>query len=429
MSNENSSETLVDTEENEIQKIKESFGIEILINEFSIVELEEKGYRKIVEDEICYLEPLLKLAPQLIVDKVKRNVVKTAFEEATKNSYKCILDPSKHLATIKGTTDVYIGSALDNSTNKLAGQARWLKNDVVLSISNAPQIALSVFNALSVVTGQYFMAQVNASLSDIKDGIVDIKQYFDDIKQSELETALQELNEILEHLPFIKNDPERVRITIIQIDNIRKISKEGINLYKNQIERIKREASISNKEAEIKSNTEKLQKNLVQYRYAIDVYNLAQILKVYLNKITDTEELHIYRKELSNIVNQYKYTFSKTTEWAKKYIDQTNILNKASKTQILISLGSGIVSGVIGGKYKNYQIDKQTASLVNDLFNESRKKKKEEYVLKHKEYHTKMSDMTLVDSSILAMDRYIEMANKRAEIISVDGEYYIKYID
>lgn len=274
------------------------------------------------------------------------------------------------------------------------------------------------------------MAQVNANLLEIKDGIDEIKQYFEADKQSKLETALQELYEIIEHICFTTNDPERVRTTLIQIDGIRTVAKTDINFYRKQIENIIHKASYSDKETVIKDNIEALRKYMVQYRYAVNVYNLAQSLKIYLNNITDIEELSLYRNGISDIVNQYKAVFDKTTKWAKDYIDKTKTLNKASKTQKALAWGNGIVvGGVLGGKRGNYILAEQTESLVNNLYNNKRNKKKEAYILSNKKYQNQMNDMEWVDSSISAMDRYIDMTGKKVEIATIDGEFYLKYIE
>ncbi|WP_427108757.1 hypothetical protein [Lysinibacillus xylanilyticus] len=429
MDNEKNTELSQNVNHGEFQEhMKDTYGIEFFVNELLPTDLESQGYRKMSLEQIQYVEPLLQIAPQFIVDKINKGVTEKAFKAATENSYKCLLDPSMHLATIKGTTDVFIGSGLDNATNKVKGQARWLKNDTVLSISNAPQVALNAFNALSTVTGQYFMAQINANLLGIKDGVDDLKQYIDAVKQSELETALQDLYEIFEHKRFIMNDLERVRITLIQIDDIRTVARRSINLYKKQIEKIMREASNSDKERVINNNIKELQKNMVQYHYAVKVCNFAQILKINLNNITDTEELSLYRNEISDIVNQYKSVFDKATIWAKHYIDETNLLNKTSKTQKLLTWG--IRGGdFIGGKSGNYTLTGQIEPLVNNWFDVNRKKKKKAYILGNDEYQVQMNDMELMDSSISAMDRYIDMIGKKAEIVSFEGECYIKYIE
>lgn len=430
MNNDRNEEDIKNIGGNEIQKhIKDSLGIEIVTNELLPEELESQGYRKMDFDEKCYFAPIFQFAPQIVVNKINKNTVEQGFKAATDNSFKCILDPSMHLATIKGTTDVYIGGALDNTTNKVAGQARWLKNDSVLAISNAPQLALNAFNALSIVTGQYFMAEINVKLSEIKDGIDGIKEYIDAIKQSELETALQDLFEILDHVRYIKNDRERVRTTLIQIDGIRKVSKEGINLYKKQIEKIMRNATVSDKETIIKNNTEELKKNVVQYRYAVYIYNLAQILKIYLNNITDTEELSLYRDEISALVKQYKNMFKEVTTRIENYYNETKTLNNASKTQKVLSLGGGIAVSILGSKYGSNKMAVQTASLVNDIFDDSKKKKKEGYVLSQREYQIQMNDSKLIDSPMATMDKYIDEIGKKAAIVSVDGECYIKFID
>ncbi len=414
------------------EQMNDTFGIEFFVNELLPEDLENQGYRRMSLDEVKYVEPLLQLAPQLLVDKIYKGAVEKAFKAATENSYKCLLDPSMHLATIKGTTDVFIGTGLDNATNKVKGQARWLKNDAFLSISNTAQVVSNAFNALSTVTGQYFMAQVNANLLDIKGGIDDIKQYIDAVNQSQLETALQELYEIIEHIRFIMNDSERVRTTLIQINGIRTVAKKNINLYKKQIKKIierKSEDFKSDKETVITNNIEELRKNMVQYYYAVYLCNLAQILIINLNNIIDVEELSLYRNEISDIVNQYKDVFDKTTKWAKHYIDETNLLNKSNYKQKSLKFVIGSVGDVLGRKMGNFEFGKQTEELADNLIYKKRKKKKEAYILSNNEFQNQMNNMELIDSSISVMDRYIDMTRKKAEIVSIDGECYIKYIE
>ncbi|ULT59609.1 hypothetical protein L1999_14245 [Neobacillus drentensis] len=433
MDNEKNTELSQNVNNDELQEhMNNTFGIEFFVNELLPADLENQGYWRMALDQVKYVEPLLQLAPQLLVDKIYKGAVEKAFKAATENSYKCLLNPSMHLATIKGTTDVFIGTGLDNATNKVKGQARWLKNDAFLSISNTAQVVSNAFNALSTVTGQYFMAQVNENLLDIKGGIDDIKQYIDAVNQSELETALQELYEIIEHIRFIMNDSERVRTTLIQINGIRTVAKKNINLYKKQIEKIierESESFKSDKETVITNNIKELRNNMVQYHYAVYLCNLAQILIINLNNIIDVEELSLYRNEISDIVNQYKGLFDKATKWTKHYIDETNSLNKVSKKQKVLTFGSGILGDVLGRKIGNYELAGQTKAQVNDWFDYKRNKKKEAHILSNKEFQRQMNDLVLIDSSISVMDRYIDMTLKKAEIVSIEGECYIKYIE
>lgn len=412
----------------EFEEIKSNLGLEVVLNEMLPTELIENGYRKMSVNEAAYIEPLFEMAPQLVVDKMNRAAVEHVFKEATANSYKCILDPTKHLATIKGTTDVYIGGALDNKTNQLAGQARWLKNDAQLSVSNLPNIALNAFNALSIITGQYFMSQVNANLGEIHSGIKGIQKYLEDKEESELETAFQELAEILAHLQFIRKSSDRVNSTIIQLDSIRNVSKNSINLHKMQIDNVIKTATFADKETIITENLNKIRKSLVQYRFAVHIYNLAHILKIYLSNIIDVDELTLYRDELAEITAKYKAVFKKSITWSERYLNDTNVLNKASKMQIIMSIGTGVALTLMGGKCNSYKFGGQAAFLVSDLFDEKRNKKKNQMVISHDEYKDYMSDMRMVESSIVAMDNYINETRNVSEIVMHENEYYISHI-
>ena len=53
----------------ELLFLKDSFGIEFFVNELLPVEFETLGYVKMSQAELRYVEPLFKIAPQLIAGK------------------------------------------------------------------------------------------------------------------------------------------------------------------------------------------------------------------------------------------------------------------------------------------------------------------------------------------------------------------------
>ena len=88
MENEDKLELIQKSEQSNIQEqLKDSFGIEFFVNELLPVELETLGYRKMSLEELHYVEPLFKMAPQLIVDKINGDALEQAFKAATENSY------------------------------------------------------------------------------------------------------------------------------------------------------------------------------------------------------------------------------------------------------------------------------------------------------------------------------------------------------
>lgn len=159
---------------------------------------------------------------------------------------------------------------------------------------------------------------------------------------------------------------------------------------------------------------------------AVYVYNLAQILKIYLNDITNVEELNIFRSEISKAVTAYTEQYDKMIKWANKYLDETNSLNKMSIIQMLLTAGSGVFAGILS---RSLIVGGQLVSEVSNILEEDRKKKKEAHVARNDEYQTQMNNMELIYSSIAVMDKYIELVGKKAEIVSVEGAYYIRYID
>lgn len=412
----------------ELDIVKNQYGVEVVLNYLTPTELIDQGYMKLTTDELVHIEPFAKLAPQLVVDKIKKDATKKAFDKAVQDSFKCILDPSKHLATIKGTTDVYIGAALNNENNQLSGQARWIKNDAKLSITKFPDYALCTFNALSVVTGQYFMSQVNAKLVDVSMGIKDIQEYLDTKEQSELETAFQELNEIIAHLKYSIKDADRTRNVVNQLDEIKRISSNSINLHKRSVERIKKEATSSDNAKVIESNLKDIRNHLIRYHFAAYIYNLADMLKIYMNNVTDIQELKLYRDELAHMVNEYQMIFEETMQWIETYLDETKTLNDASWAQVVTSFGVGIFTGILGGQVKNYKAGAQSALMVNRAFEKNRKKKKDSIVASQKNYKEHVKNVSMLEASVEAIDSYIIATQSKTEIVLCEGDYYIKYI-
>lgn len=414
----------------EVENIIKNSGLKVSSNELSPTELLENGYRKMSINEVTYVEPLFKLAPQLVIDKINTATIQNAFKEATANSYKCHFDNTKyHLAKFKDCKEHYTGTLLNNDTNQICGQAHWEKNNITLSVSNIPNIALSAFNTLSVITGQYFMAQINDNLIEINSEIKVIQDYLKDKEKSELETAFQELTDIFEHLHFIQKNNNRISSTIIQLDAILKASKNLINFNIKQIDNVIKSAVSTDKESIITENLNRIRENLFQYRFAIYIYNSAHILKIYLNNITNVEELNLYREKLESIVEQYKSVFDQSITWSENYLNDTKALNKSNKKQILLSLGSGMAISFIRGQYHLSKLGIKTAAFVNDYFDEKRKIKKNQMIITHNEYKEYMSNMQMVESTLTAINDYISTAQKNAEIVMYDNEYYIKYLD
>ena len=273
-----------------------------------------------------------------------------------------------------------------------------------------------------------FMSQVNAKLVDISTGIKDIQEYLDAKEQSELETAFQELNEIIAHLKYSIKDADRTRSVVNQLDEIKRISSNSINLHKRSVEKIKGEATFSDNAKVIENNLKDIRNHLIRYHFAAYIYNLADMLKIYMNNVIDIQELKLYRDELAHMVNEYQMIFEETMQWIETYLDETKTLNDASWAQVVTSFGVGIFTGILGSQIKNYKAGTQSALMVNRAFEKNRKKKKNSIVESQKNYKEHVKYVSMLEASVEAIDSYIIATQSKTEIVLCEGEYYIRYI-
>ena len=141
---------------------KLGIGIERIEAE-NVDDLLEDGYEKTNNNVGANLDAFLQFIPKHVVNAINNDNVEKVLEGA----FKVKIKDGMHLAKSKATEGAFRGTLLSNANNQVAGQAEWLKIDPS-QLSPVPNIALGVFDALSIVVGQYYMAQINHKLSSIE---------------------------------------------------------------------------------------------------------------------------------------------------------------------------------------------------------------------------------------------------------------------
>lgn len=401
------------------------YGIKFNYNNLNLEELLEKGYKKVENDKIGEFEQLFKVAPNILLNECKTKNI----ENVIKNSYKCILDPNRHLATVKGTSNIFIGAALDNDTNQLKGQARWIKNDKQLEILKIQNIISNTYNVLSLITAQHFLSQINTNLVNIKNNINNLQKYMENREESEINTSFQEVCQILNHLKYIKEDDNRLKNTIINLDNIRKIAKNSINMQIIQLEYIKKSLDNKDKKELIKEKFENSMNCLNKYLLSIITYNTAHIIKIYLNNITDIEELKLYRNEIELIIEDYEKAFNESNIWLNEYVENVKSLNKFNIIEIGKCVGEALVDIY---KMKNNLFLFTSNFLWLETYNnieENKIKIKDEIIYNNEEYREKLKNNFINNNFIIAIDEYIDNINKQVSIVMINKDYYIKYLE
>lgn len=409
--------------ENELQAILENeYGIQVFHEDLSEEDLERRGYRKATKEEAERFNTIFQYAPQIAKDVYYADAVQKAFESAVSGSYRVKLEPGLRLGKSHSTPGAFKGNAYDEY-GKLKTHADWLVNDAKMDVSLAPQIAMSVFNATSFVTGQYFMAEINKSLSDIGTDIKGIKQFLENEKESEIKAVIDDLNEIINHLPFIVNKPDRISQTLQKLSFIQSTAKKNIFFFKEAIDDVKRNARDDDKGDAIKKRLKDAIEALMQYRLMVVIFCQSKLIELYLNNILDTEELTLYRDELNSIANDYLDDYSSTIDWMHSYLNENHSLNSIGAGQILATIAVGL-SPILTKGWRGIGSGIKNAKSVNEMMNSDRQDNKKEHVDYARELIELISDDSGIKEPVRNLTKYIEATRRKIEIIKIGENVY-----
>lgn len=412
------------TEKKALQdSLHDDYGISVTQNMLSVSEMQEKGYRRLGTDEAARVSAILQYVPQIAATHINDGAVKAAFNAATEGTFRVRLDAGMHLCRSRLTPGAFRAAGLDNTTNQIAGNAELFVNDASLAISKAPQIALGIFNAVSLITGQYFMSQVNGKLTELKGSVSRVEHFLDTSQRSELKAAFQELEDIIARLDFIKAEEKKANSAIEQIHSIQRTAQKLMNFCQEQVTHEKATANKADRDEEIIRKLGAIGKYMMEYRYAAQLYCVATLLEVQLRNITDPDELSAYRTQINARVEQFKDDRSSCEQALQDYLDKNHTLNGRSVWQNIATVGTTAVSVALGVKLRIFP-SLHLASEVDGLFKNHQKQKKAERVTLAKQYMDELSDVALLESPIHTITAYIDSVGKEIELVKIGDDYY-----
>ncbi len=340
--------------------------------------LEEQGFKKIPDTLLPQIGAIMQYLPG---------------EAAALNSlgsYKAIFD--RGLGVLQQSAK-YPGAVVGNVVtpgvnNDIKAVAVWQE------ISASPQIALSIFTAASVVTGQYFMAQMNNKLSQINQGISSLREFMEAEDYSTLKATDEFLQGVYANLRSISENDVQRQSSLTNVTGRKLSCSEIANKYAQIIEEMDLP---SRKKEDIDVTFVLLSKYLSVYHYALQLYAGALYLEMILSQNTDSDYLNSIIKDIRDRSGIYDYHLFL---WEKKF---------------------------------NTYLDDAKA-----LRHERRKEKRNPQVFMLKEgtparYRAELS-RTIYDhrnlDSVLALQQEIErvdyLYNKPVEAVIANGELYIR---
>lgn len=406
--------------------------IELFENLLSSEELVNAGYKKVSDNLIYQMEPFLQQIPGHIANQATKKFAEKSFNEAVKDTFRCTLDPGMHLAHRKGQPDAFLGTGLDNVSNKISGQASWTKNDAILTIPATPEIISGVFNVMSIVTSQYYLSEINNKLDNIDKRLNSLEQKFDDKDISKLKSFYKTLKDIQNRYNFIKADKDRKVAYNQQIINIKSETDSLLEFFIKQIDNIKNSATNNDDE-----------KNVIEKIYKINYYQkcslfaqyiilFANSIEIGINDIADEAELFSISNNLRNSMRNKTKSWENTYIWEKKYITSAKAF-KLKKTDYLLSGAAGLLGGVadfvnpLSFNTTSDNLGVKAASLVTEFQNDKNAIKKKnlfDYCQKNNEAISELCEgnLKIVDG----IDEYRNQINAKTELVYIDGKWYFK---
>ena len=410
------------------KNLHDNYGLSVVCDNATIEEMTEHHYRKVTGDEFSYIDQLFRYIPQIAADSITKNAAEKAFKAATEDTYRVRLGAGMHLCHSHLTPGAYRAVGLSDATSKIAGNAELFANEAVLTVNNAPQIALGVFNVASMVTGQYFMSQVNSKLALLVTSVEKLEKMLDAQRHGDLKAIAQELEDIREKAEYIILDTSKTNEAINQIHDIQRNAGKSMNtsqeLVMSELKSLKKDDDVDT----IKARLESVVKYLIEYRYATQVYGIATLLEVQMRNITDSDELATFREQINRRVNQYKTDQDMAECKMKAYLDEARVLNDRSVLQWVTAGFAGIViadlTGGIALGLPGIANGQRAFSAVDNLFSDHQKTQKKEISNQNHSEFARLKDTALLDSPALSIDRYINSVGREIEYVKIGEEYY-----
>lgn len=293
------------------------------------------------EDDSDYI----KIDPLMIgrVDSVLQNIPAVLLGLNQADAYKVVYN--KGLGVLQKAANnpgFYRGNVVQ------VGKNNAIKGGVLLQdLSMAPQIVSGVFSVMSMVTGQYYMNQINNKLEKIEKSVEEVIKFLENDKRSGMESNEEYLRHVQNNYQsIIDNDDMRVA-TIATIQRIKIDSLSNVLFYKKQIGNLGYLNTKKDKADEINKNIYKTQMLVSEYWYSLYLYCFAAYLEPIIARDFDANHIQYILNDMKQKCERYKSDFGFWQETLKKYINNAEAYDPSIILSVLKDMDPiGIDPGV-----------------------------------------------------------------------------------
>lgn len=173
-------------------------------------------------------------------------------------------------------------------TGKITGTA-WLESTAPLTV------CLGAFTAMSIASGQYFLAQINNSLTQISSGLDKILEFLYGDKRAELLSEVSFIRFAYENYKSVMEHSEQRIATLISLQNAKKVAMKDIEFYLSDLS-----STMSDKKSsDISSTVPKMVRTKDCLDLSLQLYTISNLLEVYYSENYDPNYISFVQSEAS----------------------------------------------------------------------------------------------------------------------------------
>ncbi|MBO5517516.1 MAG: hypothetical protein J6A42_05515 [Firmicutes bacterium] len=422
---ENQKNEIKATDGNTVETVQDDYDLVIQPIEVPDSEwLSAHGYKRLAPEVAAHVSELFQGVPALVVNQATVSAANDATSKMAEGAYKAILKEGTHLAKSKVTEGTFRGTLLSNVNNQGFGQAEFAPLKPI-ELSCTPQVVLGAFTAISAVTGQFFLAEINNNLRSIEDGLDEIRNFLSSGERGKITAGETTVGSYIRDIQSINGNSQRKAAVITNLETLRTEALGYCNSYAERVQDIKSNLTKKGKKGSFKRAIVAAEQNLPLYWRAINLYGKASFLQAVLVEETSPNYLENLYADLSGLKHRYLKDYSICNDALQSSINN-NLVYKISKhgaklvsqtADISIMEAESVTGTIASGIFKG-------GALIIDSALQNSKKGHLEHV---RGIFDICGNMGPIDATLEDICRYKEYQTEPISIIQTKDGAYIAY--
>lgn len=239
------------------------------------------------EDSNKYEKLKLNSAQKMHISAFAQNALPAVATGTIANAYR-VEFPKGLPHTLTALNQGGVGSMIKEN-GKFVGSASFYS----LSMQAA---VLGTFTAMSVASGQYFLAQINSEMRMMNMKLDEILEFLYGDKKAELMAEMSFIKYAYENYSSIMFHEEQRIATLSSLQEAKKVAMKDIEFYINDLDTIV--SSKTKDYAELESRTEKAFQIKECLELSQQLFVMSSMMEVYFAQNQDTEYLHSIEKDM-----------------------------------------------------------------------------------------------------------------------------------